>query len=243
MPGESKTAIAPIVAKPAGMSCEAELFLGPDESTKVVSSGRVPFVSTGASQNVRLPITMPSSPGTLKGYIDIFAAGMRFLAYKTVEDIAVAPGLGSVSGLVRDFYTGNPISNVRVEVDGLVAYTTTNGRFAFILREGTYTITFAKTGYTTVTDVLWITAGREETLSTSMKGPEPPPPPPEHSPEDEALVALFMKTFYETHGHTFTCGESGEDEFNCVLDTASLWKTKSCQFGESTWGLPLYPYC
>lgn len=90
-PGETKTAIAPITAKPSGMACEAELFLGPDELTKVATSGKIPFVSTGASQPVSLPITMPLQEGTFKGYIDVFTNGMRFLAYKTAEDIVVAP--------------------------------------------------------------------------------------------------------------------------------------------------------
>ena len=88
-PGEVKTAIAPIVAKPSGMSCEAELFLGPDELTKVATSGRIPFVSTGAAKNVSLPIAMPSSPGTVKGYIDVFVGGFRFLAYILKEDIVI----------------------------------------------------------------------------------------------------------------------------------------------------------
>lgn len=89
-PNEAKTAIAPIIAKPSGMNCEAELFLGPDEATKVVTSGRVPFVSTGAEKNVSLPITMPSSPGTHHGYIDVFAGGFRFLAYILKEDVVIA---------------------------------------------------------------------------------------------------------------------------------------------------------
>ena len=88
-PGEVKTAIAPITVKPSGIDCEAELFLGPDDATKIVSSGRVPFVSTGATKNVSLPITMPSAEGTYHGYIDVFAGGLRFLAYKTISDITV----------------------------------------------------------------------------------------------------------------------------------------------------------
>ena len=89
-PGEVKTAIAPITAKPSGMSCEAELFLGPNDLTKVVKSGRIPFVSTGAAKNVSLPITMPSAPGSYHGYIDVFTEGLRFLAYNTKEDVAIA---------------------------------------------------------------------------------------------------------------------------------------------------------
>ncbi|HUV56511.1 MAG TPA: hypothetical protein VMV84_04690, partial [Dehalococcoidales bacterium] len=89
-PGVAKTAIAPIVAKPSGINCEAELFLGPDDATKVASSGLVPFVSTGAAKNVSLPITMPGAPGSYRGYIDVFAGGLRFLAYKLTEDVVIA---------------------------------------------------------------------------------------------------------------------------------------------------------
>jgi len=92
-PGETKTAIAPIVAKPAGMSCEAELFLGPDDVTKIATSGRITFVSTGVSQSVSLPIAMPSEPGTYHGYIDVFTNGIHFLAYKTTEDVIIVPAL------------------------------------------------------------------------------------------------------------------------------------------------------
>ena len=88
-PSEMKTAIAPITAKPSGMTCEAELFLGPDETTKVAFSGRIPFVSTGAAKNVSLPITMPSAPGSYHGYIDVYTGGLRFLAYKTKEDVTI----------------------------------------------------------------------------------------------------------------------------------------------------------
>jgi len=93
-PGEIKTAIAPIVAKPSGVDCEAELFLGPDETTQVASSGRVPFVSTGSTKNISLPIAMPSSPGTYHGYIDVFAGGFRFLAYILKEDVVIAAPTG-----------------------------------------------------------------------------------------------------------------------------------------------------
>ncbi len=90
-PGEIKTAIAPIKAGPAGMNCQAELFLGPDDLTKIATSGRVPFVSAGKDQsvNVRLPVTMPSEEGSYHGYIDVFADGMRFLAYQATEDVTI----------------------------------------------------------------------------------------------------------------------------------------------------------
>ena len=124
-PGETKTAIAPITARPAGLACEAELFLGPDELTKVASSGRVPFVSTGARQNVSLPITMPSEEGTYHGYIDVFAEGVRFLAYKTVENIVIAlpPEEMNVDGLIISTIGGKKLYNVGIDADGLLSAT------------------------------------------------------------------------------------------------------------------------
>ncbi|HUV56510.1 MAG TPA: hypothetical protein VMV84_04685 [Dehalococcoidales bacterium] len=95
-PGSARTAMAPIVAKPAGMNCEAELFLGPDDATKVASSGRVPFVSTGAAKNVSLPITMPTPPAdegaAYHVYIDVYAGGVKFLPYKATEDVVIPGG-------------------------------------------------------------------------------------------------------------------------------------------------------
>lgn len=88
-PGESKTAIAPITVKPAGLSCEAEIFLGPDEVTKVATSGMVAFTSTGASQEVRLPIFMPATGGTFHVYIDVYAEGYLIAAYQATEDVVV----------------------------------------------------------------------------------------------------------------------------------------------------------
>lgn len=98
-PGEAKIAIAPITVSPAGLSCEAELFLGPDEATKVATSGRIPFVSSGIEQSVQLPVTMPVDVGAYHVYIDILAEGLLIGAYQAIEDvdIALAPALGMIS--------------------------------------------------------------------------------------------------------------------------------------------------
>lgn len=95
-PGSSKTAKVPITAKPSGMACEVEVFLGPNETTKVVTSGRKPFTSTGASQDVNCPITMPT-PAAGEGaayhvYIDVYTGGFRFLAGIGTEDVVIPGG-------------------------------------------------------------------------------------------------------------------------------------------------------
>ena len=92
-PGSARTAVAPITVKPSGLACEAELFLGPNETTKVVTSGRKSFTSTGASQSISLPVTMPTAGGlAYHVYLDVFVAGYRLLAYKAVEDVIIPEG-------------------------------------------------------------------------------------------------------------------------------------------------------
>ena len=92
-PGSSRTAVAPITAKPANMACEAELWLGPNETTKVVTSGRKAFTATGSAQSVRLPVVMPVNGGSAYNvYLDCYANGMRFLAYAATEQVVVPGG-------------------------------------------------------------------------------------------------------------------------------------------------------
>ncbi|KKN87083.1 hypothetical protein LCGC14_0263530 [marine sediment metagenome] len=88
-PGEAKTAVAPITMSPAGLSCQAEIFLGPNDTTKVATSGKVAFTSTGVSQNIRLPIAMPAEGGPYHVYIDVYTEGLLVLAYQVIEDVVI----------------------------------------------------------------------------------------------------------------------------------------------------------
>ncbi|GAI66946.1 unnamed protein product, partial [marine sediment metagenome] len=82
-PGVSRTAVAPITVSPSGLACQAELFLGPNDATKVATSGLKAFTSTGASQSVSLPVTMPTAGGVAYHvYLDIFVNSYRLLAYQ-----------------------------------------------------------------------------------------------------------------------------------------------------------------
>lgn len=92
-PGDTRTAVAPITISPAGLSCEAELFLGPDDATKVATSGMVAFTSTGAVQSVRFPVTMPSPGGfAYHVYLDIYANGYLIVSYVATEDVIIPAG-------------------------------------------------------------------------------------------------------------------------------------------------------
>nr|MDD4985451.1 hypothetical protein [Dehalococcoidales bacterium] len=55
-PGISKTAKVPVDVDPSGLSCQLEVFLGPNESTKVATSGLKSFISTGVQQSVAAPV-------------------------------------------------------------------------------------------------------------------------------------------------------------------------------------------
>jgi len=71
----------------AGLSCEAELFLGPDETTKAATSGKIPFVSTGELQPVTLPIVIPAA-GVYNPFIDVFVDGNRVAGFFGSEQVA-----------------------------------------------------------------------------------------------------------------------------------------------------------
>jgi len=59
---------------------------------------------------------------------------------------------GSLSGKVTDDDTGEPIQGVSVAIEGNTSTTDSNGNYGFTgIPAGTYTVTFSKTGYTTVT--------------------------------------------------------------------------------------------
>jgi len=121
LPGVSKTAIAPITVRPSGLSCSAELFLGPDDKTKKATSGKVAFTSAGAEQKVNLPLTMPLDEGGYHCYIDVFTDDMQIAAYQAVEDVIIAEP--EPSQLLKDYQYALNEAYIAVEAgypDGFV---------------------------------------------------------------------------------------------------------------------------
>lgn len=90
IPGETKTAIVPVTVKPSGLSAEVELFLGPDDLTKVATSGRKPFVSTASQQQVSLPVIMPTYEDTYKVFLDVYVGGALTAGFVASEDIVIS---------------------------------------------------------------------------------------------------------------------------------------------------------
>jgi hypothetical protein len=91
-PGTVKTARAPVTVIPAGLNCQAEIFLGLTDTNKAATSGKISFVSTGAAQTVTFPITMPMTPGQYNVYIDVWAEGYLLTAYIATEPVIIPSG-------------------------------------------------------------------------------------------------------------------------------------------------------
>jgi hypothetical protein len=64
----------------------------------------------------------------------------------------VPPSKGTLSGVVTDATTGYPLSGVTVNLGGATTTTDSGGNYGFSnITPGTYTVTFSKSGYTSVT--------------------------------------------------------------------------------------------
>ena len=92
-PGVIKTAKVPVDVDPSGLSCQIEVFLGPNATTKTATSGLKSFTSTGAQQIISLPVTMPSAEGvSYHVYLDVYVEGYLLMAYVATEDVIIPSG-------------------------------------------------------------------------------------------------------------------------------------------------------
>jgi large repetitive protein len=64
----------------------------------------------------------------------------------------IQPTTGTLTGVVTDATTGLPINGVTVSLSGVTTTTDSGGNYGFTnITPGTYTLTFTKAGYITVT--------------------------------------------------------------------------------------------
>ena len=89
------TATASFPVAPAGLACDAEIWLSRDGVSKDATSGPRGFTSTGEPQAVSLPVTMPVGGYEYRVYLDVFANGMLIAAYEATENVIV-PSVGPI---------------------------------------------------------------------------------------------------------------------------------------------------
>jgi len=73
----------------AGIPCAIEVFLGPNASTKVATSGLIQYTSSGGIDTVQLPIVMPAVSAIYKAYVDFYINGEFAKGFVGGEDIAI----------------------------------------------------------------------------------------------------------------------------------------------------------
>jgi len=87
--GTPKTANFKITIAPANQSCQLELWLGPNSSTKSASGGlSTAFNSTGAQQQVTSTLTLPAV-GTYNVYVDIYLSGIKVTTFVGLSTVTI----------------------------------------------------------------------------------------------------------------------------------------------------------
>lgn len=89
-PSTPKQPVINITVTPPSAACQIELYLGPNENTKTMTSGLIDFVSLGTPQPLTIPIVMPAVAGTYHVYVDLYIGGVRLAAFLATEDIVIA---------------------------------------------------------------------------------------------------------------------------------------------------------
>ena len=93
---------------------------------------------------------------TKSGYGDVtmsvtILAGSNSLNFEMTPSV-VPPTKGTLTGQVTDATTGQPINGVTVSLSGVTTTTDSSGNYGFTnITPGTYTLTFTKSGYNTLT--------------------------------------------------------------------------------------------
>ena len=95
----------------------------------------------------------------------------------TTLDFALAPLNGTLSGVVTDSSTGNPISGAAVTVNGVSVSTGADGSYSIELAPGNYTVTASKDGYESSSKTnITVIAGDTTTVDFELT-PTPTPAP------------------------------------------------------------------
>jgi hypothetical protein len=95
VPGAAKNPKTQVNAIVPGLACTAELYIGPDQNTKIATSGPQPFTSVAApapDPTVTFPIVMPGVGGVYHVFVTLAYGGTVFTLFKATEDVTVISG-------------------------------------------------------------------------------------------------------------------------------------------------------
>lgn len=87
--GTPKTATFQVTIAPAGQSCQIDLWLGPNSTTKSADAGlSSAFISTGAAEQVTATLTLPAA-GIYNVYVDIYLNGVKVVSFVGLSTVTV----------------------------------------------------------------------------------------------------------------------------------------------------------
>ena len=104
-PGSVKTANIPVSIAPAGMTAQIQLTMATGMDTNgnptgvVVQTAWKSFTTTGASQTIAVPVTMPSGADagkSLYAFVDVTAGGYLLIAIVDPVSVLVPGGSAGV---------------------------------------------------------------------------------------------------------------------------------------------------
>ena len=94
-PGSTHIANVNLTVMPVGIECTAEVWLTRDGVQTAATSGLIAFTSTGARQQIQMPVVMPALPGEYLVYLDIASGGSLIDAFEASEHVTV-PGQADI---------------------------------------------------------------------------------------------------------------------------------------------------
>ena len=83
-----------------GITCQQEVFIGPDDTHKLSSAPIVNVVLDGTSRDFLVPINTPSTPGVDKIFVVINYLGQPLMTFVGINGVLVATGTITDPGLV-----------------------------------------------------------------------------------------------------------------------------------------------
>ena len=90
--GSVHTATFQATVIPASLVYTIEVWLGLNSSTKAVTSGQLPYTSTGVAQNISVSLVMPSTPGQYYTYIDMYLGNTKLNSYVSTVPLNIVSG-------------------------------------------------------------------------------------------------------------------------------------------------------
>jgi len=151
--------------------------------------------SSGAYVIPDVPIGTYTVTASAEKYVNQSKTATVTADTTTTLDFALVPLNGTLSGVVTDSSTGNPISGATVTANGVSVSTGADGSYSIELAPGTYMVTVSAAGYESSSETVTVLAGEITTLNFELT-PTPAPVPWHLYAAGVAAIIVAAIVFY-----------------------------------------------